>query len=349
VALRRAVGRWPTATDIAFTLGILALLGNRIPISLRVFVAALAVIDDVLSVLTLAIFYVSAFEIYWLLISVAAAALLYGLNGARVYAAWPYVVVAVALGFSLHGAGVHAALAGVILAAFLPTRPAPDVGPLLGQAATALAALEYEENEAKKAGGEARRIDQEPIWDWASRNLSAASDRLLSPADRIERAVAPWSAYVILPLFAFSATGVSFNVNLSAPDALPILLGVQLGLVIGKPLGICIASWIAVVTRAGTAPEDVTIRQFIGAACLCGCRRYRCFADRGSSLPGKRRCRRRKDRRADRFCSGRGARHAHPCTWPGDHHLARIAGQLSLEFLRPGPEFDLPCPGGARL
>ncbi|HEX3487495.1 MAG TPA: Na+/H+ antiporter NhaA [Micropepsaceae bacterium] len=260
----------PTATDIAFTLGILALLGNRITPGLRVFVAALAVVDDILSVLTLAIFYPRAFEVSWLLLSAVAVALLYALNRWRVYAASPYVAAAIVLWFSLHGAGVHGALAGVFLAGFLPTRPAPAAGPLLAQAATALAALEHAENEAKQSGDDTRRIEQEPIWDWASRNLSAASDRLLSPADRIEQAVAPWSAYVILPLFAFSATGVNLNVDLTSPQALSILLGVILGLVLGKPIGICLASLLAVKVRIARAPEDVSLRNFIGAACLCG-------------------------------------------------------------------------------
>jgi NhaA family Na+:H+ antiporter len=109
---------------------------------------------------------------------------------------------------ALHAAGVHAALVGVILAVFLPTRPAPAVAPLLAQAATALAALEHAERQARPGGPDSPPLVQQPIWDWASRNLSAASDRLLSPADRVEAAVAPWSAYVVLPLFAFSATGV---------------------------------------------------------------------------------------------------------------------------------------------
>ena len=259
----------PTATDIAFTLGILALLGERIPQGLRVFVAALAVVDDVLSVLTLAIFYPRAFEPAWLVASGLLILGLAALNRWRVYASWPYVVIAVALGLSLHGAGVHAALAGVLLAAFLPTRPAPAAGPLLAQAATALAALEQAENEAKESGAR-RGIEQEPIWDWASRNLSAASDRLLSPADRIERAVAPWSAYLILPLFAFSAAGVNLQVDLSSPSIWPVLFGVIAGLVIGKPLGICLASWLAIKARIAVAPEDVSLRSFIGGACLCG-------------------------------------------------------------------------------
>jgi NhaA family Na+:H+ antiporter len=260
----------PTATDIAFTLGILALLGPRVPASLRVFVAALAVVDDVLSVLTLAVFYPKGFAPQWLFASGLAVGVLFALNRWRAYATWPYVVVTTILWISLHGAGVHGALAGIFLAAFLPTRPAPAAGPLLAQAATALAALEHAESEARQSGSNEGSIAQEPVWDWASRNLSAASERLLSPADRIERAVAPWSTYVILPLFAFSATGVRFDLDLSAADAWRIPLGVILGLVIGKPLGITLASLIATKSGLARGPADVTLRHFIGAACLCG-------------------------------------------------------------------------------
>jgi NhaA family Na+:H+ antiporter len=260
----------PTSTDIAFTLAILALLGDRIPSGLRVFVAALAVVDDILSMLTLAIFYPRGFEPSWLLASGAAIILLFALNRWRVYAGWPYAATAVVLGLFLHAAGIHAALAGVLLAAFLPTRPAPAVGPLLAQAATALAELEHAEHEAKEAGTKQPRIDQNEIWDWASRNLSAASERLLSPADRIERAVAPWSTYLILPLFAFSTTGVNLAVDIASPEARSILFGVILGLVIGKPLGISLASLLAIKARLARAPDGVTIHNFIGAACLCG-------------------------------------------------------------------------------
>ncbi len=260
----------PTATDIAFALGVLALLGSRVPVGLRIFVAALAVVDDILSVLTLAIFYPRAFALGWLIVAVVSAAGLFALNRSKVYAAWPYMVVTVVLWVALHGAGVHGALAGIFLAAFLPTRPAPAAGPLLAQAATALAALEHAENEAKAAGETREAVMQEPIWEWASRNLSAASDRLLSPADRIERAVSPWSAYVILPLFAFSATGVGLAVDLATPDAGRVLAGVILGLVIGKPLGICLAALAAVKAGIARMPEDVSLRGFIGAACLCG-------------------------------------------------------------------------------
>jgi len=260
----------PTATDVAFTLGILALLGRRIPPGLRVFVAALAVVDDVLSVLTLAIFYPHAFAPTWLPASGVAVALLFVLNRSRVYAAWPYAVVTVALAVFLHLAGIHAALAGIVLAAFLPTRPAPAAAALLAQAASALAELEHAERELKSRSEPPGSIQQQPIWQWASRNLSAASDRLLSPADRIEQAIAPWTAYLILPLFAFSAAGVDLHVDVWSPATRSVLLGVVIGLVVGKPLGITIASWLAIKARIAIAPADVSLRNFIGAACLCG-------------------------------------------------------------------------------
>ncbi|HEY1637195.1 MAG TPA: Na+/H+ antiporter NhaA, partial [Rhizomicrobium sp.] len=260
----------PTATDIAFALGILALFGSRIPASLRVFVAAFAVVDDILSVLTLAIFYPRGFSLIWIAVGLGTIAILYILNRWRVYAVWPYVAATVVLWVSLHSAGIHGALAGVVLAGFLPTRPTPAVSPLLAQAATALATLEGEQKEASKAGFAKRRLEEEAVWDWASRNLSAASDRLLSPADRIERAVSPWTAYLVLPLFAFSAAGIGLSVNLSAPEAANVLAGVILGLVIGKPLGMSLASALAIKSGLGVAPQGISIRNFLGAACLCG-------------------------------------------------------------------------------
>ena len=207
----------PTATDIAFTLGILAVLGARVPIGLRVFVAALAVVDDVLSVLTLAIFYPHSFEPVFLLAVLGAIFALFALNRARVYAIWPYAIVSLALWVSLHAAGIHAALAGVILAMCLPTRPPPMAAPLLAQAATALAELEHGESAARRDGRMTPGGRARAGLGLGGRDLSAASARLLSPADRVERAVAPWSEYVILPLFAFSATGVNVATDFSSP------------------------------------------------------------------------------------------------------------------------------------
>jgi NhaA family Na+:H+ antiporter len=142
---------------------------------------------------------------------------------------------------------------------------------LLAQAATALAELESAERDVREAGSLPHAKErQELIRESASRNLSAASGRLLSPAERIERAVAPWSAYFILPLFAFSATGVGIAVDLRSGDDLRLLSGVILGLVLGKPIGVLVASWLAIKARVGIAPQGASLQMFIGAACLCG-------------------------------------------------------------------------------
>jgi len=140
----------------------------------------------------------------------------------------------------------------------------------LAQAATALFALEQAEREIHKSNRPDRSIEQEPIWAWASTNLSAASDRLLSPADRFQRALSPWTAYFILPLFAFSAAGVALSVDFSAPGARGIFLGAVFGLVFGKPIGICLVTALATKLGFTQLPQDVSIRQFVGAACLCG-------------------------------------------------------------------------------
>ena len=276
----------PTATDVAFTLALLALLGDRVPSSLRVFVAALAVADDVLSVLTLALFFPAAFAPIYAPAVAASLLALFALNRARVYARWPYVLAAVAMWLSLHALGVDAALSGVLVALAVPARPQPAPGPLLAQAANALAALDQAEIEARRAKGDTSRPETGPVWEWAARNLSAAAERFLSPAERMEKAVGPWSTYVVLPLFAFSAMGVSFAIQLSSAEHRQILVGTVLGLVAGKPIGIIAASAVAVATGLATPLEGVTFRQFVGAACLCGVGDILAFlmADRALSL-----------------------------------------------------------------
>jgi len=265
-------GGWSvaTATNIAFALGVLAVLGQRASAGLKVFVATFAVADDILSILVLAIFYPRNFHPEWLLGAVMMLGALAVLNRWRVYASWPYLAAAAGLWVSLHLAGIHPALSGVALAAFLPTRPRPSASALLAQAATALAELENAEREVRRRGEDLSQVEGEPVWEWASRNLSAASDRLLSPAEEVERSVAPWSNFVVLPLFAFSAAGIPLAADFGVPDGVRVLTGVVLGLAIGKPLGIVLASFAAVKAKIAIAPEDASWGAFLGAACLCG-------------------------------------------------------------------------------
>jgi len=260
----------PSDTGIAFTLGILAVFGGRASASLKVFVATYAVADDIFAILILAIFYPHNLHAEWLILSLAAILAMFTLNRWRIYVVWPYLVAVAVLWTSLHLAGIEGALSGVVLAAFLPTRPAPSASPLLAQAATALAELEQAEHALRRAGADKRRVEQEPIWDWASRNLSAAAARLLSPAERVERNLAPWSTYVALPMFAFTAAGVPLAANFSGADSSHVLWGVVLGLALGKPIGIVVATWAAVKARIAIGPADASRMAFLGAACLCG-------------------------------------------------------------------------------
>jgi NhaA family Na+:H+ antiporter len=191
-------------------------------------------------------------------------------NRWRIYAIWPYLAASLGLWLSLHLAGVSGAISGIAFAAILPTRPAPNAGPLLAQAASALAELEHAEHELKSASDQRSRLEQQPVWDWASRNLSAAAERLLSPTERVEQAAAPWSTYVVLPLFAFTAAGVSLVANFDVPYASRVFIGTALGLALGKPIGMILATWLAARARIGAFPADAAPLAFLGATFLCG-------------------------------------------------------------------------------
>lgn len=260
----------PADSGIAFTLAILALFGTRASAGLKVFVATYAVADDILSILILALFYPHTLNPQWLFAAAGALVIMAVFNRWRIYIVWPYLLATVGLWLSLHFAGVSGALSGVALAAFLPLRPAPKVGPLLAQAATALAELEHAEHELKRAGDARRRLEQEPVWDWASRNLSASAERLRSPAERAERAVEPWSTYFVLPLFAFTAAGVSLRADFGTAHAPAVFTGIALGLALAKPVGWVLAAWAAAKSGIASLPADTTLLAFIGAGLLCG-------------------------------------------------------------------------------
>ena len=260
----------PADTGIAFTLGVLALFGVRVSAGLKVFVATYAIANDLTSSLMLAVFYPRTFSLGWLLVAVGIITTMAVFVRWRIYAVWPYLMATLGLWLALHLAGVYGALAGIALAAFLPTRPAPMAASLLAQAATALDELEYAERELKASGETQRRLEQEPVWDWAARNLRAAADRLTSPAERVERATEPWSTYVVLPIFAFTAAGVSLTADFGPPDATRVFIGVVLALAIGKPIGIMLTAWAAAKAKIALLPTDAAAIAFVGAAFLCG-------------------------------------------------------------------------------
>ena len=211
------------ATDIAFALGALALVAPGAPSGLKVFLAALAIVDDMGAVLVIALFYTG--DIAWGALGMAGIILLalVALNIVGVRRLTPYLVLGLGLWFSVHESGVHATIAGVLLAFAIPSRT-------------------------------------------RSNALERASELATAPLLRLEHALHGFSAYVVMPLFAFSNAGV----GLSGSSAGRVTLAVVLGLVVGKPLGITAAALGAVRLRIAALPEGVSWTALHGCAWLGG-------------------------------------------------------------------------------
>jgi Na+:H+ antiporter, NhaA family len=249
----------PMATDTAFAVALIAMMGSRVPVALRIFLTAAAIVDDIGAIIVVALFYSSELSLAYLGGAAALVAVLAGLNRSRVYRATPYVIVGIALWACVYSGGLHATLTGVLLALFIPTRPPPNLNALVTQASSIIAA------EAQRSGEVLHHQPSLP----ALRQLDAIHDRIESPADRMLRRFAPRSSYVVLPVFALANAGVVMSIDVLHGHE-PLMLAIVVGLFVGKPLGLALASYLAV--RAGLAekPNDYSWRQLIGAGALAG-------------------------------------------------------------------------------
>jgi NhaA family Na+:H+ antiporter len=250
----------PMSTDTAFALGLLVLLGPRIPFSLKIFVAALAIADDVGAILVIAAFYSTDISLFAL--GLAASLLLAGftLNRARIYRTLPYAILGICLWLAVLHSGIHATIAGVLLAMVIPTRSPPATSGLFDQSVAAFRALE--------APLPMRQRD-ESHYQVVVRTLETVVERLLSPAQRLERNLQPWSSYFVLPLLALANAGIPLSFDREALLS-PVSIGIILGLVVGKPIGIVLGAFAVVCTRIGALPPDIRWSSVLGAACLCG-------------------------------------------------------------------------------
>lgn len=246
----------PMATDIAFTLGVLALLGSRAPLSIKIFFTALAIADDLGAILVLAIFYSS--DIHWISLLIAAVILvaLFGLNRARVYSPLPYALLGIGLWLAFLESGIHPTIAGVLLAVTIPTRGAPDTKALLAQCVSVLDEFEMP---AAQTGDKAQV---------AAQTLETVADRMQSPAQRLEHTLLPWTTYLILPIFALANAGVRLSFDQSLVGMVSI--GIVLGLVLGKSIGITLFTWLAVRLKLADLPQNVTLRFIFSASWLAG-------------------------------------------------------------------------------
>ncbi|SHG84268.1 sodium/proton antiporter, NhaA family [Flavobacterium micromati] len=251
----------PMATDIAFTLGLMALLGSTVPGALKAFISALAVSDDLGAILVIALFYGHGFHINAFIVSVVIVAIMGLLNYSKVYSKTIYIVLGVFLWFYIYQSGLHATLAGVITAILIPSR---RKGNLVGIATQASVIFEQEIVNIKDLDN-----SQESIRHSSLQSINKAINRLTGPGEELEHSLEKGVNYLILPLFAFFNTGivllgVQFNV------ITPVNLGIILGLCIGKPLGIVGFCWLASKFDLATLSNEISWAQLIGAACLAG-------------------------------------------------------------------------------
>jgi NhaA family Na+:H+ antiporter len=249
----------PMATDTAFAIALIAMMGSRVPVELRIFLTAAAIVDDIGAIGVVAAFYSGAIDIGYLTAAGVAVAALALLNRSHVYSVTPYVLVGTVLWALVHVGGLHATLAGVLLALFIPTRPPPNLKALTIQAGTIMAA-EY------KHAGEALRHGPSAT---ALRALDAIHDRIESPADRVLRHAGARSSYIVLPIFAFANAGVALSFDVFRGHE-PLMLAITVGLLIGKPLGLIVASALAVALRIADKPREYSWRQLAGAGALAG-------------------------------------------------------------------------------
>ncbi|MCW2832365.1 MAG: nhaA [Nocardioides sp.] len=239
----------PMATDIAFAVGVIGLLGRRIPSSARLFLLTLAIVDDIGAIIVIAVFYTDSLRLSWLALAVGLLLVMVVLQKLRVWSVPVYVAIGVVLWFSLFQSGVHATLAGVAIGLITPARALLKEDVARTYARTALADNHLDPDELTRL-----------------RFLLAESVPMV---ERLQAALHPLSAYVALPLFALANAGVSLD-GFGEAVTSPVSLGIVGGLVLGKPVGIVLASFIAVKLGLGRLPDRTTWTMMIGLGAVAG-------------------------------------------------------------------------------
>ncbi len=249
----------PMATDTAFAIALVAMMGRRVPVELRVFLTAAAIVDDIGAILVIAVFYAADLQLGYLVAAAATLVVLALLNRARVYLVLPYILVGAVMWACIYAGGLHATLAGVLLALFIPTRPPANLHALMRQADAIL--LE----EAKRGGEVLRHGPSLP----ALNALDFIHELLESPADRLLRRSGARSSYFVLPIFALANAGVVLSADVLDGRG-PLVLAIITGLVLGKPLGLVGGAMIAVRIGMAEKPGAYSWRQLAGAGALAG-------------------------------------------------------------------------------
>lgn len=240
----------PTATDIAFAVGILALLGTSIPSNVRVLLLALAVIDDLAAVMIIALFYSGGLDYLGFVVFGAGVLLTLVQQRMGIGSAWAYVLPGAVAWAGLLMTGAHPTLAGVVLGLLTPIRPRPMREPAMETVARTLARLAALSGRDQPTQAQLQQLQRE---------LRQPLRELTPPVVRVQMALHPWVAFGVMPLFALANAGVSLDgIDLGAGASQEIALGVMLALVVGKPLGVVGGSWLAVRLGGCRLPDAVT-------------------------------------------------------------------------------------------
>jgi Na+:H+ antiporter, NhaA family len=244
-------GGWgiPMATDIAFAVGVLALMGPRVPQRLKLFLLTLAIVDDIGAIVVIAVFYSTGFSMGWMLAAVAGLALTSALRRYRVWYVPVYVLVGVFVWYATFRSGIHATIAGVSLGLLAPAVP------LLGGRS-----FEGLEDIFSGEGSVGRVRDA----NWKARETVAITSRFIG-------VLSPWTSFLIVPIFALANAGVALSGDaISKAFSSTITWGVLVGLVVGKPIGITIFSWLAIKLKIADLPAGVSIRHVLAAGAVAG-------------------------------------------------------------------------------
>jgi NhaA family Na+:H+ antiporter len=251
----------PMATDIAFALGILALLGDRVPYQIKIFLTAVAIVDDIGSILVIALFYTADISFTMLGLGALCLGLAFAANRMGVRTPVFYALVGCLLWFFVLKSGVHSTVAGVLMAFAIPARTRCDAEAFTFNATRLL-------QDYRQSAGPGESVLTNRDMHSALLSMQGIVSRAQTPLQRLEHGLHPLVDYVIMPVFALANAGVALSGGI-APEAVPAALGTALGLVLGKPVGIVLMVLLIVRFSEGY-PRGVTLRHFIGAGMLGG-------------------------------------------------------------------------------
>jgi NhaA family Na+:H+ antiporter len=252
----------PTATDIAFAVGVLALLGRSIPGNVRIFLLSLAIIDDIIAVLVIAVFYSGGLDYSGFLVAGGGIGLVFLLQRMGIGSAYAYVLPGAIVWFGLLKTGAHPTLAGVVLGLITPIHSKPLLEHPLNLAQHAVADI-VARAEKQNASADDMAV---PL-----KQLREAQRELLPPVVRVQMALHPWVAYGIMPVFALANAGIGFGSNdFGNPEVTSVILGVFVALVLGKPVGVIAASWLSVRLGLCSLPDGVNWRYVTLIGLLAG-------------------------------------------------------------------------------